>query len=1006
MESQHDNNHVLAASRKARRKRERAQAKEQRGRRRHGGKNNKADDDDMNIASVSAQRPAKQKQSEKQQQHQQQQQQREPVSKKQKTTSSEIRGNVKSKPQKKDASKKNKQEKQDMVGDPYAGLSPDVAAALRREDAEIADLEAKLGLKSSTTSEKEKKRLNKEYAKLEGYGDDFGDFLQGLDNIGRGRGSGSGSGKGYPPLDDDDSFDDDVDDDHAEDEDNGNHGGGSMHRFLANDPNNSSASSDSDDEEEEDEEEIPMKDAPIMDDDDSVMEELERMEQEERQRRQQKQKQQDEKGNKADKNDDDDEEESISEKDDGDDDDDDVKNDSNNEDDDDDKDHNAKDTYRPSQGQDIYGNTIDASTSNSDKNSAYVPPHLRNKKNTDDTANATTLSDAARQESLQIIQRALNNALNRLSQDTIIPVTQSIAQLYDSNSSRKTSKNKKNTSNNGNSHGSYCHHATSDVNGGIWIHTRNACVTGRTIVMTGLIPVYMAALAGVVHLHPQAQLAEYVLEMNVIALWKILDAERQVKTVATSSTTTAKDNDVITKEASNLCLILCYLYNFGMVHCSLLYDVIRNLIASFKEIDVELLLLILSHCGRALRTDDPLALKEIVLLVVQKQVDAGKNKKDYYYCSRVDYMVSAITDLKNNKRRKQDTAIAENTAKLRKLVGQIKSKAAAVGSSSSSGDSSLRITLSDIFHAETKGRWWKVGASWVGNQCQFQNQQGKAANNNDKNEKSDSKITDNSDIPQDKTLLKLAAKYRMNTDIRRSIFCIIMGSADCDDAFEKLVRGGMLRNKTERDTVRVLMECCANEKTFNKFYAHLANRICDYQMQCKFTFQLAFWDIFKQFDDNRDDSSGGNAARKAANMAKLLFHLVAEHGALKLNILKAIDMASHEELPENALIFLTIFFTNLLEYYDDPGLCLQLFQSAIKGAQQGSRSKKKSAERDNDDGDDGGMDHFADESEALGGSFSLFFVQVLKASPKYKKGSKFRANLKVAIKACDTDNFF
>ena len=63
--------------------------------------------------------------------------------------------------------------------DPYAHLDPDVAAALRRDDEEIAELEAKLSL----GSKKEKTRLNKEYAKLECYGDDFGDFLDDLDTI-------------------------------------------------------------------------------------------------------------------------------------------------------------------------------------------------------------------------------------------------------------------------------------------------------------------------------------------------------------------------------------------------------------------------------------------------------------------------------------------------------------------------------------------------------------------------------------------------------------------------------------------------------------------------------------------------------------------------------------------------------------------------------------------------------------------------------------------------------
>ncbi len=37
-------------------------------------------------------------------------------------------------------------------------------------------------------------------------------------------------------------------------------------------------------------------------------------------------------------------------------------------------------------------------------------------------------------------------------------------------------------------------------------------------------------------------------------------------------------------------------------------------------------------------------------------------------------------------------------------------------------------------------------------------------------------------------LLQLAAQQRMNTDVRRAVFCIIMGSEDYMDASEKLLR--------------------------------------------------------------------------------------------------------------------------------------------------------------------------------------------------------------------------
>ena len=266
---------------------------------------------------------------------------------------------------------------------------------------------------------------------------------------------------------------------------------------------------------------------------------------------------------------------------------------------------------------------------------------------------------------------------------------------------------------------------------------------------------------------------------------------------------------------------------------------------------------------------------------------------------------------------------------------------------------------------ETKGRWWKVGASWVGNQ--FKHQSGD--DSHDDTEESKLAKSQRSD-EEEEVLLKLAAKYRMNTDSRRAIFCIIMGSADCSDAFEKLVRAALLKNRSERDCVRVLMECCGNESYYNPFYAHLAARICDYQPQCKFTFQLAFWDMFKQWESV--------SQRKAANLSKLLYHLVAIHQSLKISVLKPLDMA---DLEDTALIFMTIFFSTMFESMDDPSQVFDLFERGIPKPKPGQ----------------------AEDLQSLRESLSVFFLQTLKCSPKNKKKSKFRSNLKAAIKACETN---
>jgi nucleolar MIF4G domain-containing protein 1 len=844
--------------------------------------------------------------------------------------------------------------------DPYAHLDPTTAAALRKDDEEIQELEMKLGL----ANEKDRARLHREYSKLEGYGHDFGEFLNDLDGMVHRVTNGNDSNIHDQVFVEEDDEEVSVEDDHVSPKDKdpyrhldddtvaalkrddeeiadleqklglGNkkersrlyreytklEGYGDdfgeflgdldhlVHRVAVAGPDDDDNTSDvMDSSFSDDEEMVPMKEPfEEIDEDDSILDELEAAESDECATEEEVQAVDDKRAASDDESKDGEPE----------------------------PDHNVRDTYRPLNGEDIYGNKVNAQT-DGQPTRKYVPPHLRKKQ------------QDGEDESLRELRRALNNALNRLSEDTLVSVAQSIAKLYPS-------------------------YPTPDVNDSLWTNVVNACVA-RPIVMSGMIPVYVACLAGV-HLQTSdnIQLGGYLLEQVITKLWQAIAMIRSQH--ATMADGDPLQDDGTTKEACNLLLVLCYLYNFGVAHCALMYEIIRNLIHHFTETDIELLLLTLSHCGHALRADDPSALKEIVLLVQEKALETRKSGETT--SSRVEYMISAMADLKNNKKRRQDIAFGDKTLKLRKLLGRIKSTVAANGTGRSS-DACLRMTLQDIINAEEKGRWWKVGACWVGDQYTHKGDDYDDDNNNESDEAPTTE-KGNAPMTEEEEMLKLASKHRMNTDMRRSIFCIIMGSADCDDAFEKLVRAGMLKNRTERDTVRVLTECCGNEKSFNPFYSHLAARICDYQPQCKFTFQLSFWDTFKQFDELK--------LRKAANLAKLLFHLVAVHRSLRMSVLKAIDM-SPDTMPETASIFLTIFFSSIFDQFDDPADVVPLFPACRPDAAMGSVVESTTE----------------DSGDALRESLSVFFLQTLKSSPKNKKNSKFRANFKAAVKACETD---
>jgi nucleolar MIF4G domain-containing protein 1 len=139
-------------------------------------------------------------------------------------------------------------------------------------------------------------------------------------------------------------------------------------------------------------------------------------------------------------------------------------------------------------------------------------------------------------------------------------------------------------------------------------------------VMITLIPPY-AALISALNIAVGREVGAHVLEAVARKLHAVLEqSDTATAAAAAAAAVPAKQQQASQQRcpASNLTLLLAYLYAFGVAHCSLLYDIVRLLLARFGELEVELLLLLLQHCGFQLRSDDPDALKQVVQLVSVK----------------------------------------------------------------------------------------------------------------------------------------------------------------------------------------------------------------------------------------------------------------------------------------------------------------------------------------------------------------------------------------------------
>ncbi|XP_028605970.2 nucleolar MIF4G domain-containing protein 1 [Podarcis muralis] len=434
----------------------------------------------------------------------------------------------------------------------------------------------------------------------------------------------------------------------------------------------------------------------------------------------------------------------------------------------------------------------------------YIPPHMRRSEET---------IDAPKREELERLRKTLKGLINRLSEPNLASISGQLEELYMVNSRK-------------------------DMNETLTDILISACVTESA--MPSRLVMEHVLLVSILHRTVGIEVGAHFLETVVRKFDEVYKSEAEGK------------------ECENLLILIAHLYNFYVVHSLLIFDILKKLVSTFSEKDIELILLLLKNVGFSLRKDDALALKELITEAQKKANAVGKQFQDQ---SRVCFMLETMLALKNNDMRKIPGYDPEPAEKLRKLQRTL------THNSSSGKEAQLRVSLESLLTAEQVGRWWIVGSSWSGapmidstsNQMQPMLTVGKVS----------SKI------------LELARKQRMNTDIRRNIFCILMTSEDFLDAFEKLLKL-RLKDQQEREIVHVLIDCCLQEKTYNPFYAYLSAKFCEYEKRFQMTFQFSMWDKIRDL--------GNLSTTAVSNLVNLLAHLL-KTKSLSLTVFKVIEFS-------------------------------------------------------------------------------------------------------------------
>lgn len=121
-------------------------------------------------------------------------------------------------------------------------------------------------------------------------------------------------------------------------------------------------------------------------------------------------------------------------------------------------------------------------------------------------------------------------------------------------------------------------------------------------------------------------------------------------------------------------------------------------------------------------------------------------------------MIEALTNLKNNKIKPTADGAIDNYSQLKKFLAGLRKTSGAT-------PEALRLTLADIRSSSSKGKWWIVGAGWNGDPLVDAKANGTLIG-----------AIKDKEIESDESLIKLAKAQGMNTDIRKSVFVVLMSS--------------------------------------------------------------------------------------------------------------------------------------------------------------------------------------------------------------------------------------
>ncbi|XP_069841286.1 pre-mRNA-splicing factor CWC22 homolog [Dendropsophus ebraccatus] len=148
---------------------------------------------------------------------------------------------------------------------------------------------------------------------------------------------------------------------------------------------------------------------------------------------------------------------------------------------------------------------------------------------------------------------------------------------------------------------------------------------------------------------------------------------------------------------------------------------------------------------------------------------------------------------------------------------------------------------------------------------------------------------------------------------RRTIYLAIQSSLDFEECAHKLIKMDFPDSQT-KELCNMILDCCAQQRTYEKFFGLLAGRFC----LLKKEYMESFENIFRE----QYETIHRLETNKLRNVAKMFAHLLYTD-SIPWSVLECINL-SEETTTSSSRIFVKIFFQELCEYMGLPKLNARL----------------------------------------------------------------------------------